>query len=632
MNTIVLVHTARRLGFRGFSTHRVIPWLAGLIGLAILIVQPARAQERPFRELVGNLPVGEVASQGPLTIPYITWGADLVTFHANGGLTTQPTSLFGRQGLNLRLTPGDDFVQQVRDYRAGKSPFLRGTVHMLGLASEVIGSDPRTKGVVILQLSWSAGDHLVARQSLHSAGELRGKTIALQSGGPHVGLLDDILHSVKLGWNDITVVWTRDLTGSSETPAELLRKRPDIDAAFAISPDMAGLTGGLRETGTGAEGTIRGAHVLVSTAELSRSIADVYVVRKDYYEAHKDAVVQFVAGYLKAAEEVQDFRQRHDTTNHPAYRALLQQAQSIYGKSALPTLEDAAGLLADATLVGYPGNVSFFNEAGNLSGFAALQKAALDLATSRGYASERMAWFPSGLDYNAAAFKNLRKPVELSRTGRFRAEAIRDEIESLNAGAALDERTIVSFTIHFEPNQNSFSAEQYGAEFRRVVELADKYGNAVVAIRGHADPTKTLLDLVKTGLTKGILKRTGAAGNYAYSLNGEPLDLRATTKLSKLITDGAFDGAGEFNPRETMQAALNLSRQRAEAVRDSIVEYARTKGLVFDKTQIQPVGVGIREPFVAKPTTPDEARQNMRVEFRLVRVNAEMTKTAEFDF
>ena len=32
--------------------------------------------------------------------------------------------------------PGDDFVQQVRDYRAGKSPFLRGTFHMIGLASE----------------------------------------------------------------------------------------------------------------------------------------------------------------------------------------------------------------------------------------------------------------------------------------------------------------------------------------------------------------------------------------------------------------------------------------------------------------------------------------------------------------
>ena len=41
----------------------------------------------------------------------------------------------------------DDFVQQVRDYLSGKSPFLRGTFRMIGMASEVIGADPRTKGV-----------------------------------------------------------------------------------------------------------------------------------------------------------------------------------------------------------------------------------------------------------------------------------------------------------------------------------------------------------------------------------------------------------------------------------------------------------------------------------------------------
>ena len=88
----------------------------------------------------------------------------------------------------------------------------------------------------------------------------------------------------------------------------------------------------------------------------------------------------------------------------------------------------------------------------------------------------------------------------------------------------------------------------------------------------------------------------------------------------------------DTNPRETMQAALNLSRSRAEAVRDSIVEYAKAKGLNFDKSQIQPVGVGIREPFMAKPTNLEEAKQNMRVEFRIVRVAAEATKAADFDF
>jgi len=202
----------------------------------------------------------------------------------------------------------------------------------------------------------------------------------------------------------------------------------------------------------------------------------------------------------------------------------------------------------------------------------------------------------------------------------------------LSAGGGLDDRTILSFTINFEPNQTEFSAVQYGAEFQRVVETAERYGNAVVAVRGHADPTKTLLDLVKAGITKGILKQSGSPGNYSYSLQGRPLDLTATPELVKLIEAGAFDGAQGYNPRETMQAALNLSRSRAEAVLDSVVEYAKNKGLEIDRSQIQPAGVGIREPFIAKPGNMDEAKKNMRVEFRVVRVAAEAAQPSDFDF
>ena len=73
-----------------------------------------------------------------LEVPFITWGGDVATFLANGGLDTKPQSLYGRTGLKIKLTPGDDFVGQVKNYVSGKTPFLRGTFRMLGQASEVI--------------------------------------------------------------------------------------------------------------------------------------------------------------------------------------------------------------------------------------------------------------------------------------------------------------------------------------------------------------------------------------------------------------------------------------------------------------------------------------------------------------
>ncbi len=601
--------------------------------LVVFMATPAPAKVDNFKTLVGNVKVGPVKSTSTLQVPYITWGGDMATFYANGGLKTQSGSLFARQGLDLQLTPGDDFIQQVRDYVSGKTPFLRGTYRMIGMASEVIGADPRTKGVLFLQMTWSAGDHMVARKSIKNLKKLKGKTIVLQKGGPHVGMLDDILKTARLKWKDVNIIWADDLTASPNSPAEMFRTNPDIDACFIITPDMIGLCGGLNNIGSGAEGTVKGSRVLVSTAELSRSIADVYVCRKDFYDANKDLVTRFVAGYFKACEEVIDLKKKYETAGSRPYLDLLQLTQDIYGKETIPTLEeDAHGLLSDCTFVGYPGNVAFFTQKKNLHGFDAFQKAALDLAISQGYAKVRAGFSPSTIDYNATVFTNYLTKTSVEKKDRFRGEAVRKEIEELSSGGAIDEKTIVSFTINFEPNQTDFSSVQYGSEYQRVVEMADKYGNAVIAIRGHSDPTKTLLELVRAGTKKGVLKRTGSRGNYRYSYKGKALDLTATRDIAKLIESGAFEGVDGNNPRQTMQAALNLSKKRAETVRASIIDYAKSKGLTQDESQIQALGAGIKEPFIAKPNNMDEARQNMRVEFLLLRVAAEAAASSDFDF
>ena len=141
------------------------------------------AQE-PFADMLGPVKTGPVAKVGPIEVPYILWGGDVATFLANGDLKTKPSSLFQKSGLDIQLVNGDDFVGQVRNYVQGKSPILRGTMHMIGLAGEVLGADPKTKPVIIMQLSWSAGDHIVGRKAIRNLNDLKGKKIACQQGGP----------------------------------------------------------------------------------------------------------------------------------------------------------------------------------------------------------------------------------------------------------------------------------------------------------------------------------------------------------------------------------------------------------------------------------------------------------------
>ena len=605
--------------------------------ILLSLVVTANAQQR-FADAVGPVTIKEVTAISPLVVPYITWGGEAALFHANGGLTTQPGTIMEKQGLNLKLVPGDNFQQQVRDYLSGKTPILRGTFRMIAQASEVIGKDNRTKPVVFGQLTWSAGDHFVGRENIRKIADLSGKKIAIQKGGPHVGMLYDMLKTARLAKSNIQIIWVDELTGP-KGPAERFRNDTSIAGCFVITPDMIGLTGGPENTGTGAEGTVKGAHVVVSTATLSRSIADVYACRKDFYDTYKPFIEKFFAGYLKGAEEVVALKKTYERSGSTQYTKLLTTMQTIYGKDVLPTLEeDAHGLIADCTFVGQPGNVAFFNDPSNtITGFEGFNKAGLDMAVNWGFAQQRYALLPSDLNFSSNAFKSLlattvNAPTQLKQT-RFKKETLRAEIESFNEDAVLDEKTLISFTIQFDANQNTFRATQYSSEFDRVVELASKYGNAAIAIKGHSDPSRTLSVLVKTGLSKGFLKRTGTRGNYRYFLEGKPFSLENTAELIRLIDQRKFDDSSDVeSPFQVMRAALKLSEQRGEAVKQSIIDYARQKNARIDADQIVPVGVGIKEPVIAKPTSPAEAAENRRVEFALIKVSAEAVAASDFDF
>ena len=587
--------------------------------LAALVATDASAQKR-FADITGPLTVGQVKSGGAVSVPFITWGGDAATFRANGGLGTKSGSTYDKLGLKLKLTPGDDFVQQVKDYVSGKSPYLRGTFRMLGQASEVIGKDPRTKPVVILQLSWSGGDHIVAREGFKTLNDLKreGKKakIACQQGGPHVGLLYDALAAAQLTNNDVEIVFVPDLTGPNGA-AEKFRNDPSIDACCVITPDMLGLTGGLDSRGTGAEGTVKGAGVLVSTQNMSRSIADVYAVRSDYFQANRAEVEKFVAGYLKATEEVLKLRNDFEESQRMGsdYRRLLQMCQDIFGEEVVPTLEvDTHGLLLDCRFVGLPGQIAFFEQSGNLNGFNPKLTAALDLATKWGYAKTRSGFDPAGFDYQKIARMagvQYTKPETIVQ-----AEGTMQFLDD-----DLDEGTIVSFTISFEPNQTDFSVDRYGSEFDRALQSASTFGGAAVIVRGHSDPTRTLVQLIRSGMKKGIIKRTGQRGSYRYYVKSgggqRELDLTQMEEMVRLIKSGAFEGAAD-SPMQTMQAALNLSQSRAEAVKRAIIDYARRQGITVNLNQLQPLGAGISDPVISKPKKPSrgEAKHAGRVPHR----------------
>jgi outer membrane protein OmpA-like peptidoglycan-associated protein len=540
----------------------------------------AKFIEAPPLTQVAKSAVATCPAHDVLPLPVITWGGDIATIYANGNqVETGRNSLFAKANLKARLAREDVLSRQLENYLACRSPFLRGTMGMLGQVAEVADRDPRTKMVVIYQLTWSeGGDALVVKGNIRQPQDLKGKSIAVQAYGPHVDYLAKVLRDAGMTLKDVRLRWVKDLTGTQESPRAAFAQA-DIDAAMVIIPDALALTSG-GKVGTGAEDSVKGARILLSTKTASRIISDVYAVRSDFLQAHRARIEALVRSLMLAEEQLASLMKKKGS---PEYRAMITAAAKLLLDSG-DAVQDTEGMYADASFAGWRGNVTFFGDPKNPRRFDALGTEIDEALISAGLRAKPTTYAHARWDYNAlkAGLANT-AGVEAPR---FDAPTVSQVVTRRAQKDQLSEGQLFSFAVQFKPNQNTFSAAEYGKEFDRAINLAATYGGAVITVEGHADPL-AYVRTKKQGETELVLSRI-------------------------------------------RQSAKNLSLTRANAVRDSVVEYAKQKGVRLDPSQLAVVGHGIDRPKngmcgadPCAPTTEAQWLANMRVEFRIIQVEAE---------
>ncbi len=434
--------------------------LLGIIAALSLLSTSALAgfitPVKPFSKRVGQTPIG-VVKAGEITMPLITWGGDVLTLFANGGVTTQKNSIFAQKKLKLKLKLQDNFVEQVQAYMKGESPFLRGTLGMINAASEVLNKDPRTQPVVILQLTWSTGGDCLVVRGVNSVKDLKGKKIVLQQYSPHMDFLDKVLGDAGLSSKDVKILWVEELTGGKNDPASAFKKDKSISAAFCISPDAIALAADDAEDGKD------GASILFDTRTANRMIADVIAVRRDFFEANKQMVKDLTFGYLETAQKVKQLSKN---------KKFISKAAAFFMGSESKT-DDIEGLLADCTVQLKDDNFSFFQHEGNLVGFEPTNKRIQRFLKREGYISEN-----AELEHAKWNYGVKKAEIKIKR--------------ETAAPKSIPEAvvTLFEFEIKFDPNQHEFSAAKYGKAFARTLDLASHYGGAMLEIVGHVDPTK----------------------------------------------------------------------------------------------------------------------------------------------
>ncbi|MCI5221826.1 MAG: nitrate ABC transporter substrate-binding protein [Candidatus Electrothrix sp. AR4] len=552
--------------------------LVGLSGMSFAV----QYVDAPPLTVVVTVQVQDVKDGETVQVPVITWGGDIATLLANGNSTvTEKNSIFSKKKLNLKLTRMDNFKQQVEAYIKGETPYLRGTMGMINMASEVLHRDPRTRPIIIYQMTWSdGGDCLVVKSGIRSAKDLKGKTVALQAYGPHVDYLAKLLRDAGLKMSDVTIKWVKDLTGTDNTPAEALYEK-DIDAAMVIIPDGLMLTSN-GSVGTGAEGSVKGAKIMLSTKSANRIIADVYAVRSDYFAAHKQEVQGFVHGLLLAEQETKTLF-TNKKSRLADYKKTVTTAAEILLDSAAATA-DAEALYGDCEYVGFQGNVKFFTDTNWPRNLNRLTDEVQASFITGGLLSRKIPLQQA--DWNYDALRTGLSGIDAVETPKFDTKAVAQVVAKKQTLGTLDEGELFSFEVFFKPNQNNFSADQYSDAFTKVVDLASTYGGAVITVEGHSDPM-------------GYLR-----------------------KVKKKETDIVLN--------RIKQAAKNLSTTRALAVRDSIMSYSSNKGVNLDTSQFTVLGHGIMQArtgmcgqLPCAPKTKEEWLSNMRVVFRIIQIEAE---------
>lgn len=163
----------------------------------------------------------------------------------------------------------------------------------------------------------------------------------------------------------------------------------------------------------------------------------------------------------------------------------------------------------------------------------------------------------------------------------FNPEAAAAAVQKLRRTGQLDANTKIDFEVFFEPDSTSFPIALYAQDFEEILRLASTYSGAIITVEGHSDPLH-------------FLRREQ-------------------------------DGADNAELRAIRTSTQNLSMDRAIAVVDALGAYASDLGMRMNRDQFTVDGVGISNPRHNPPSTEAQWRENMRVVFRVLTVQAEAT-------
>jgi NitT/TauT family transport system substrate-binding protein len=397
------------------------------------------------------------------------WAGWAPIIYANGGMAAKKVWKDAKgQDFKVELKLIDNPVQMTTVLAAGEIHVGWATVDMLPLVTQRLNRDKRSMPRVFQQVDWSnGGDGIVARDSIQSVNDLRGKTIALAQNSPsHFFLLNVLLNAGVQPW-EVEMKFTADAFQA----AAAYKANPEIAACVTWAPDIYTLT----EDANGQP--IKGNKLLISTQTANKLIADVWFARADFAEANPDIIEGLVRGILDGTAELKDDAKKEEAAK------LLDAAYSLppgTGKT----------MLGDAHWTNYGENADFFLNQNNPTNFERTYNTAYLLYKAINQVESKVP-YDQIMDFRVIKKLGAEEKYA-SQKNEYQFQFTPTSSEAVNVESAVLTKTVV---INFFPNSFDLNKQVEGKLYdpnvtftiEEIGKLAGQFGAARIQIEGHTD-------------------------------------------------------------------------------------------------------------------------------------------------
>jgi NitT/TauT family transport system substrate-binding protein len=372
---------------------------------------------------------------------------------ANGGLETQPGSIFARKGLNVSFKIIDDWTE-------GVAALATGNVDVMLTTLDVWAKDyPQLKDKgfgahTFLMVDWSRGaDGLIARQGINSIEDLAAKTVAFAPYTPSHFLLWNGLKNSGLNTAQRREIFDKAVHTKDGIEPATLFAQSKVDAAVAWDPDMSD-----------AVAKRAGSRKIYDTKVADRLIADILVVSDSFAAKHPQTVIKLAQGWLEGVDFIKASPQRAYT--------LIGTIQDFN----IPT-DLAQIMLGGVRLSDYADNLGFFGSPTAPGDYANVYRMAHEM-----YREERL------VKGTADPEETLDRRYVTALQGQFSTVSTEQPTRYEQPPSGAVPIATQHRSIYFETNSAAMTLDSQ-AVVDEVAEFMRAYGNTVVDIEGNTDST-----------------------------------------------------------------------------------------------------------------------------------------------